>query len=113
MRTGGPMPDPAHHSPFYLAEYGQLRAEILKRSEMQHQLISIALVALAALTSIGLKEAPSALLAYPMLAVFLSASWTYNDIQIAQLGIYIRTRLEPRLTGNDRGWEHASVSDRA
>src|SRR6266446_5743070 len=100
-------------SDFLLAEYAQLRSEILKRSEIQHQLISIALVALGALISVGLKDSPSALLAYPMLAMFLSAGWSYNDIQIAQVGIYIRHRIEERLAGDGLGWEHAIVSDRA
>lgn len=100
-------------SQFLLAEYGELRGEILKRSEMQHQLISITLVALGALTTIGLRDSPSALLAYPMLALFLAAAWTYNDIQIAQLGIYIRYRIEDQLIGGGLGWEHAILSDRA
>lgn len=100
-------------SQFLLAEYKELRGEILKRSEMQHQLISITLVALGALTAVGLRDSPSALLAYPMLALFLSAAWSYNDIQIAQLGIYIRYRIEDQLVGGDLGWEHAILSDRA
>lgn len=100
-------------SQFLLAEYGELRGEILKRSEMQHQLISITLVALGALTTIGLRDSPGALLAYPMLALFLAAAWTYNDIQIAQLGIYIRYRIEDQLIGEGLGWEHAILSDRA
>src|ERR1017187_1695989 len=100
-------------SQFLLAEYGELRGEILKRSEMQHQLISITLVALGALTTIGLRDSPSALLAYPMLALFLAAAWTYNDLQIAQLGIYIRYRIEDQLIGGGLGWEHAISSDRA
>lgn len=100
-------------SDFLLAEYSQLRSEILKRSEFQHQLISIALVAFGALISVGLRDSPSALLAYPMLAMFLSASWSYNDIQIAQIGIYIRHRIEKKLIDDGLGWEHAIVSDRA
>jgi hypothetical protein len=102
--------DPAQ---FLLAEYKELRGEILKRSEMQHQLISITLVTLGALTTVGIGDSPSALLAYPMLALFLSAAWSYNDIQIAQLGIYIRYRIEAQLIGGDLGWEHAIYSDRA
>jgi hypothetical protein len=97
-------------SDFLLAEYKELRGEILKRSEMQHQLISITLVAFAALATVGLKDSPSALLAYPMLALFLSAAWSYNDIQIAQLGIYIRYRIEGQLVGGGLGWEHALLS---
>ena len=99
---------------FLLAEYAQLKGEILKRSEFQHQLISIALVALGALAAVGLKDSPSALLAYPMLALFLGASWSYNDIQIAQLGVYIRYRIEDQLIGQGLGWEHRSgVSESA
>ncbi len=98
-------------SGFLLAEYKELKGEILKRSEIQHQLISIALVSLGALITVGLKDSPSALLAYPMLALFLSAAWSYNDIQIAQLGIYIRYRIEQRLIGHGLGWEHALKAD--
>jgi uncharacterized membrane protein len=100
-------------SQFLLAEYGQLRGEILKRSELQHQLISIALVAFGGLAAVGLRDSPSALLAYPMLALFLAAAWSYNDIQIAQLGAYIRYRIEEQLIGGDLGWEHARLSDHA
>lgn len=100
-------------SPFLLAEYTELRGEILKRSELQHQLISIALVAFGALAAVGLKDSPSALLAYPMLVLFLAAAWSYNDIQIAQLGIYIRYRIEDQLLGGQLGWEHARLNDRA
>lgn len=99
---------------FLLAEYAQLKGEILKRSEFQHQLISIALVALGALAAVGLKDSPSALLAYPMLALFLGAAWSYNDIQIAQLGVYIRYRIEDQLIGQGLGWEHrCGVSESA
>lgn len=100
-------------SQFLLAEYAQLKGEILKRSEFQHQLISIALVALGALITVGVRDSPAALLAYPMLALFLSAAWSYNDAQIAQLGIYIRHRIEEKLIGEGLGWEHAILSDRA
>jgi hypothetical protein len=95
---------------FLLAEYAQLKGEILKRSEFQHQLISIALVALGGLAAVALKDSnsPSALLAYPMLALFLGAAWSYNDIQIAQLGVYIRYRIEDQLIGQGLGWEHRS-----
>ena len=100
-------------SQFLLAEYRELRGEILKRSELQHQLISIALVAFGGLTAVGLKDSPGALLAYPMLVAFLSTAWSYHDTQIAQLGVYIRYRIEERLMDGDLGWEHARMSDRA
>ena len=100
--------DPAQ---FLLAEYAQLKSEILKRSEFQNQLLSIALVALGALVSVGLKESPIAVLAYPILAMFLAAAWIYNDGQIAQLGIYIQYRIEENLIGEGLGWENALKAD--
>lgn len=94
-------------SAFLLGEYKELRGEILKRSEMQHQLISFALAALGALTAVGLKESPSAFLAYPILALGLAVGWAHNDLQIAQLGMYIKHRIEPQLAGPGLGWQHA------
>jgi len=93
-------------SAFLLAEYKELRAEILKRSEIQHQLISFALAALGALMTVGLRDSPPALLIYPIVTLGLTIGWAYNDMQIAQLGLYIRHRIESALVG-DLGWEHA------
>jgi hypothetical protein len=98
-------------SQFLLAEFQGLRSEILKRTEIQHQLISITLVALGALISVGLELSATALLAYPMLAVFLAAAWSSNDIQIAQLGAYIRDDIEKRLLDDGLGWEHHISSE--
>ena len=92
-------------STFLLAEYKELRAEILKRSEIQHQLISFSLAALAALTTVGLRDSPSALLIYPIVTLGLSVGWAYNDLQIAQLGLYIKHRIEAKLVGS-LGWQH-------
>ena len=102
----GDKPNTNDASNFLLAEYKELRAEILKRSEMQHQLISFSLAALGALMTVGLKDSPSALLIYPIVTLGLAIGWTYNDLQIAQLGLYIRYRVEDKLVGS-RGWEHA------
>ncbi len=90
---------------FFLAEHKGLRDEIIKRSEIQHQLLSITLVAFAALVSVGLKEWPTALLAYPLLAFFLSAVWSAADFQIQMIGTYILEQIECPVVGN-LGWEH-------
>jgi hypothetical protein len=45
-----------------------------------------------------------------MLALFLGAAWSYNDIQIAQIGSYIRYRIEEPLIGGGLGWQHAIFS---
>lgn len=96
---------------FLLNEHQELRNEILKRTEIQHQLISITLVAFGALISVGLQGSATALLAYPILALFLSAAWSSNDIQIAQLGAYIRDQIEEKLLDPGMGWEHRISSE--
>jgi hypothetical protein len=100
-------------SQFLLAEYKELRGEILKRSEIQHQLISFSLAALGALMAVGLKDSPNALLAYPIVTLGLAIGWTYNDLQIAQLGLYIKHRIESRLAALGIGWQHYITSEAA
>jgi hypothetical protein len=68
---------------------------------------------LGALIAIGLRDSPSALLAYPILAVFLAISWTHNDLQIAQAGLYVKYRIEEHLAASGQGWEHAILSQKA
>ncbi|MGZ8158771.1 MAG: hypothetical protein ACXWT1_06895 [Methylobacter sp.] len=89
-------------SDFLLAEYGKLRDEILKRTEIQHQLISLALVATGTFL---VMDSVTAKLTYPILALFLSIAWVQSDIRIGQLGMYIREQIEIRF-GNNMGWEH-------
>lgn len=103
---GGGKPNSNDTSGFLLAEYKELRGEILKRSEMQHQLISFSLAALGALMTVGIRDSPSALLVYPIVILGLATGWAYNDLQIAQLGLYIRYRIEGPLAGS-RGWQNA------
>ncbi len=89
-----------------LAEYQALSEEKLKRAELQHQLLSFALVAFGALLAAGLqaKSAPI-ILVYPFLAMFLSVAWTYNEHRVRQIGAFIKYRIEARI-GNELGWEH-------
>ncbi len=107
------MPHVIDHTSFLLEEYKELRDEILKRSEIQHQLISFSLAALGALMAVGLKDSPNALLAYPIVTVGVAIGWTYNDLQIAQLGLYIKHRIEIRLAAPGEGWQHYITSQAA
>jgi hypothetical protein len=93
---------------FLKEEYQALRGEILKRTELQHQLISFALLAFGSLLAIGFGKdgSPKATLAYPLLTVALSAAWSQHDIRIRQLGRYIKERIEAELLGKEKGWEH-------
>jgi hypothetical protein len=92
---------PKGEADFLLAEFGKLRDEILKRTDIQHQLVSLALVATGTFIVI---ESTTIKLTYPILALFLSVAWMQNDIRIGQLGGYIREQIEGRLGGI--GWEH-------
>jgi len=105
LNQPGDKPNTNDAANFLLAEYTELRGEILKRSEMQHQLISFSLAALGALMTVGLGDSPSAFLVYPIVTLGLAIGWASNDLQIAQLGLYIRHRIEGKLIGS-RGWEH-------
>ncbi len=91
---------------FHLAEYGALRAEILKRTDIQHQLLSLSLIALGTFVTIGFESSATLLLIYPILAMFLAASWSHHDIRIAQLGNFIRNHHEANFFGAQVGWEH-------
>jgi hypothetical protein len=95
-------------SDFLIAEYSALRAEMLKRIEIQHQLISLALIATG--TFLGLQVPTTIKLAYPILALFLAAAWSQSDMRIRQMGIYIRERIEAKILDNNLGWEHVRAS---
>jgi hypothetical protein len=100
---------------FLKEEYQALRGEILKRTELQHQLVSIAVVAFGSLLALGFGKdgSPQATLAYPLLTVALSAAWSQHDIRIRQLGVYIKEHIETELLGKGKGWEQFLVTSGA
>jgi hypothetical protein len=91
---------------FLLAEYIALRAEILKRIELQHQLITLSLVATGTFLSVGLQGSPTLILTYPILAMFIGAAWSQSALRISQMGTYIRRRIEEGFLSGELGWEH-------
>ena len=86
---------------------------MLKRTEIQHQLLSLALVAPSTILAFGyqVKNALPILL-YPVLALFLSIAWASNDRRIRQMGAYIRGRIESKIGEENMGWEHFSTAIR-
>jgi hypothetical protein len=102
-------PTPSKEPPdFLIQEYNALRGEVLKRTEIQHQLVSFALIATGTFLTIGLKDlkSPTVILAYPILAIFLHVLWYQSDGFIAKIGKYIRMHIEGRLLGSSGvGWE--------
>lgn len=93
---------------FSLAEYNNLRNEIVARVGIEHQLISISLIALGALLAVGLKtENISLFLLYPALITVLAAMWRDNQIRIGEISSYIRNRIAKKVGEDNIGWEVA------
>ncbi|MGB7539787.1 MAG: HAD family hydrolase [Anaerolineales bacterium] len=101
---------------FNLAEYAALRSEILKRSEIQHQLISMALIAAGTFLTVNFTDtstiplSSTVTLIYPLLAIFLAAAWAQNDYRVRQIGLYIKVCIEKNFLQTGLGWEHAGPS---
>jgi hypothetical protein len=93
---------------FSLAEYNNLRMEILKMIELQSQLLNIIVVAFGAVVTVGLQTRNAAIIAiHPVLALILGICWLNHNYAIIRAADYIRSRLEPRFYENDcEGWEH-------
>jgi hypothetical protein len=98
-------PDPSRPEllTFKLAQYSALREEILKRLEMQHQLIALALLATGTLIPIGLADNGPVLvlLLSPILILLIAIAWAWNNVRIVQTGKFIKDKIE----GKD-DWEH-------
>ncbi|MFN8418232.1 MAG: hypothetical protein U0528_03145 [Anaerolineae bacterium] len=98
---------------FLLAEYSALREEILKRIELQHQLILGTLVATGTFLTVYFQAGIAAvLLAYPPLAMFLALSWSQNDQRNREITSYLSQKEELFLSNPSVGWEHSRRSSR-
>ncbi len=90
-----------------LAEYTTLRQEIIKRIDIQHQLLSLTLLAAGAFLGLGVQSAlfaPGvALLLYPILALFLAVAWAHNGARVITIAGYLGA-LEAKSQG-ELGWE--------
>lgn len=91
------------------AEYAALRDEILKRIELQYQLLNLALIVAGTFLTISLSGGALTgaagsggprllLLLCTPLEMFLALGWADHNVQIAKAGVYIRTHY-------DEGWE--------
>jgi phosphoglycolate phosphatase-like HAD superfamily hydrolase len=77
-------------------EYASLRNEILRRIDIRHQIVSLHLIVAGTFLTIGAQpDIPAVvLLVYPVLTMFISASWARNDSRIKYIGSYIRDYVE-------------------
>lgn len=114
--------DPAHQSSdpaalrfeaAIVAEYTALRIEIVKRMELNHQVISLAIIALGTLLAAGIQAKNAAvILIYPIVTVFLAGVWAYNERRSERIRAYILDRIEARVGQENMGWEHALAAAR-
>jgi hypothetical protein len=88
------------------AEYEALRAETLKRIEIQHQLLTVSLVAPGTALGLGLNlHDPFVILLYPFFGLFLAAAWAHNEYRKRQIGLYVKQHIEEQVGANRIGWE--------
>ncbi len=89
-----------------VAEYTALRNEILKRTEIQQQIINFTLVATGAFFTLGSSQQNirgSFLFLHPVLVFFFAMVWVDQDEWIGRIGPYL-WRLEEHVEGIS--WEH-------
>lgn len=98
--------------PILVAEYTALREEILKRIEIQHQVISFTLIALGTILTVGFQtKNASIMLIYPVLALFLSALWLSNEHGVHKAASYIEKKIEVKVGIERLGWEHYNIEN--
>jgi len=92
------------------AQYSSMRAEMIKRLEIRSQLIALTLLVAGTFLSVGVQSnvPESALLVYPLLAMFLAASWKQNDVRTGQMVRFIRDTIEKHIgpAPGELGWEN-------
>jgi hypothetical protein len=89
-----------------VAEYVNLRAEIIKLTELQFQTTAVTVVAFGTVLSVGIQVGNAAIiLIYPMLSLILGVTWLHYANLIARIAAYIRDSIEDRV-GHNLGWEH-------
>ncbi len=102
-----PSPKLAENSAaFLLNQYLALRDEIIKRMEIQNQIISLMLIAGGTFISLGIeRQSTTLILATPVLALFLASFWTNHDVRVRHIGLYIRRYIEEKFLDVNTGWE--------
>jgi len=79
-------------------EYQKLRDEVVSRIETRSQTIFGVVTLASVLYSFGISN-PTIAFMYPIVSLFLAASWAQNDISIKLIGKYIRDEIEPQMPG--------------
>ena len=90
-----------------IEEYRSLRSEIEKRIDIRQQILALTLLVAGTFLTVGVQPAVPGvvLLFYPVIAMFLGATWEHNDLRVGQINYYLRTELEKHLGALGPGWE--------
>jgi hypothetical protein len=100
---------------FRTAEFRALREEIVKRLELESQVIYLLLFSAGTILAVGVQGltgsrgsgnsaaalVTSVLFVFPIVAFFLAAIWAQHDLRIGQIRAYIRDKIETYQSG----WE--------
>ncbi len=84
-----------------LTELKYLRDEVLKRFETRNMMINFAIILTGTILTFGQVEV---YILYPIIGTILAGLWSHSDIRIDEIGDYIKTNIEPKLS--DLGWEN-------
>ena len=99
---------------FLLDEYGALREEIVKRIELEYQLINLSLITFGVICGVSLQnKSPLVIMVYPFFTAFIVAAWVNSDNSIQCIANYIKSQIETTLGENNTGWEHRFASQRS
>ncbi len=96
-------------------EYNALCEEILKRTEIQYNLLNWTLLLAGAFLAAGIQPTvvASVLFIYPILALWMAAYWKYNQTAIMEMDVYISKRIEePLKVEGFHRYMHKEYSDR-
>ncbi len=97
----------AENYQFLLAEYSALREEIVKRIELEYQIIYITLFIFSTMCGFAFSyRLPVIILTYPILCVLLTSAWVNSDLSISHIAGYIKDKIEAKIGENMTGWEH-------
>jgi hypothetical protein len=92
---------------FLLAEYCALREEIVKRIELEYQIIYITLLIFFTICGFAIPSKLSVIIIlYPMLCVLLASAWINSDFSILYIAQYIKNQIEAKIGEGTAGWEH-------
>lgn len=92
---------------FLITVYSTLRDEILKRIELEYNLMYLSLATFGILCAAGSQfQSPLIVSLDPPLNVFLALAWVNSDTSIFHIAQFIKNKIELVLGEEDTSWEH-------